>query len=102
MDLWIVTPFFSSALTKVLPKHDVRLGADVVHHRLNHRQAEFGTYGLKGGFGFSHNTTGASGYISPGCNDFATKPIDRGTLLGILHKWLPSEALARQVLTTAG
>jgi signal transduction histidine kinase len=40
--------------------------------------------------------------LEAGCNDFATKPIDRGTLLGILHKWLPSEALARQVLTSAG
>ena len=53
---------FSSALTKVIPHHDLRLGVDVVHHRLNHRQAEFGNYGLKGGFSFSNNTTGAPGY----------------------------------------
>ena len=62
---------FSSALTKVIPHHDLRLGVDVVHHRLNHRQAEFGTYGLKGGFAFSNNTTGAAGYTSPGFNNFA-------------------------------
>ena len=68
---------FSSAVTKVLPKHDVRVGVDVVHHRLNHRQAEFGTYGLKGGFGFSSLTTGVPGYTSPGWNNFA------GFLLGL-------------------
>lgn len=68
---------FSSALTKVIPKHDLRLGVDVVHHRLNHRQAEFGNYGLKGGFSFSNLTTGAAGYTSPGWNNFA------GFLLGL-------------------
>ena len=68
---------FSSAVTKVLPKHDVRVGVDVVHHRLNHRQAEFGTYGLKGGFGFSNLTTSIPGYTSPGWNNFA------GFLLGL-------------------
>ena len=41
------------------------LGVDVVRHELNHRQAEFGDYGLKGGFSFSNNTTGAAGYTSP-------------------------------------
>jgi hypothetical protein len=68
---------FSSALTKVIPKHDLRLGVDVVHHQLNHRQAEFGNYGLKGGFSFSNNTTGAASYVSPGWNNFA------GFLLGL-------------------
>ena len=68
---------FSSALTKVIPKHDLRLGIDIVHHRLNHRQAEFGNYGLKGGFSFSGNTTGAPNYVSPGWNNFA------GFLLGL-------------------
>ena len=68
---------FTSSLTKVFPKHDVRLGLDVVHHQLNHRQAEFGDYGLRGGFSFSNLTTGAPGYISPGWNNFA------GFLLGV-------------------
>ena len=57
---------FSSAVTKIFPKHEVRLGVDIVKLDLNHRQAEFGTYGLKGGFGFSSNTTGQSNYIAPG------------------------------------
>jgi hypothetical protein len=63
---------FSSALTKVIPHHDLRLGVDIVHHRLNHRQAEFGDFGLKGGFRFSNNTTGAADYVSPGWNEFAS------------------------------
>jgi hypothetical protein len=68
---------FSSALTKVIPKHDLRLGVDIVHHQLNHRQAEFGNYGLRGGFSFSALTTGAPGYTSPGWNNFG------GFLLGL-------------------
>ena len=62
---------FSSALTKVFPNHELRLGVDFVRLELNHRQAEFGNYGLKGGFTFSNNTTGAPGYTSPGFNKFA-------------------------------
>jgi len=68
---------FSSALTKVIPKHDLRLGVDIVHHQLNHRQAEFGDYGLRGGFSFSSLITGTPGYTSPGWNNFA------GFLLGL-------------------
>ncbi len=70
---------FSSALTKIFSKHEVRAGVDIVKLDLNHRQAEFGDYGLKGGFNFSASTTGASGYIAPGggtWNSFA------GFLLG--------------------
>ena len=62
---------FSSAITKVLPKHEMRVGFDFVRLELNHYQAEFGPYGLKGGFAFSNNTTGAPGYTSPGWNSFA-------------------------------
>jgi hypothetical protein len=62
---------FSSALTKIFAKHEVRTGVDIVKLELNHRQAEFGTYGLRGGFNFSGNTTGAAGYTSPGWNSFA-------------------------------
>ena len=61
---------FSTALTKVLPKHELRVGFDFVRLELNHFQAEFGPYGLKGGFAFSNNTTGAPGYTSPGWNNF--------------------------------
>lgn len=62
---------FSSALTKIFAKHEVRTGIDIVKLELNHRQAEFGTYGLRGGFAFSNNTTGTPGYTSPGWNSFA-------------------------------
>jgi hypothetical protein len=62
---------FSTAITKVLPKHEIRAGFDFVRLELNHYQAEFGPYGLKGGFEFSNNTTGAPGYVSPGWNNFA-------------------------------
>ena len=39
---------FSTALTKVLPKHEMRAGFDFVRHELNHYQAEFGDYGAQG------------------------------------------------------
>jgi hypothetical protein len=68
---------FSSAITKVFPRHDVRLGVDIVRHELNHRQAEFGDYGLRGGFSFSGNTTGAAGYTPLLWNQFA------GFMLGL-------------------
>ncbi len=68
---------FSSALTKVFAKHELRTGVDIVKLELNHRQAEFGDYGLRGGFGFSGNTTGASGYTALQWNQFA------GFLLGL-------------------
>ncbi len=68
---------FSSALTKVFPQHELRLGVDVVNHQLNHYQAEFGTYGVRGGFAFSGTTTGAPGYVALGWNQYA------GFLLGL-------------------
>ncbi len=61
---------FSSALTKVMSKHEFRLGVDVVKLELNHRQAEFGSYGLKGGIGFGGNITGAAGYAAQTWNSF--------------------------------
>lgn len=67
---------FSSAITKVFAKHEMRVGFDLVKLELNHRQAEFGNYGLKGGFSFSGNTTGAPGYAALAWNQFA------GFLLG--------------------
>ena len=59
------------AMTKMFSKHEIRAGFDFVRLELNHRQAEWGNYGLKGGFSFSNNTTGAVGYTSPGWNSFA-------------------------------
>jgi hypothetical protein len=61
---------FSSALTKVLPKHELRAGLDFVRHELNHYQAEFGDYGLKGGFRFDGLVTGAPGYTPLAWNQF--------------------------------
>lgn len=62
---------FSSALTKVFPRHELRAGVDVVRHELNHIQAEFGPYGVRGGFAFSGNITGAPGYVAQGWNSYA-------------------------------
>ncbi len=62
---------FSSALTKVFARHELRTGIDIVKMELNHRQAEFGAYGLRGGFGYSGNITGAPGYDARGWNSFA-------------------------------
>jgi len=54
---------FTSALTWVKGRHQVRGGIDVVRHELNHFQAEFGDLGgLRGAFSFGGNTTGAPGY----------------------------------------
>jgi len=73
MPLWRKEISYSGtiALTKVFSKHEMRTGMDFVRLELNHNQAEWGDYGLKGGFSFSNNTTGAVGYISPGGNSFA-------------------------------
>jgi outer membrane receptor protein involved in Fe transport len=55
---------FSSALTWLKGRHQVRTGLDIVNHRLNHIQAEFGSFGgVRGGFQFSGLTTGTPGYI---------------------------------------
>jgi hypothetical protein len=70
---------FSSALTKVFAKHEMRVGVDIVKLELNHRQAEFGPYGLRGGFEFSGNITGASGYTALAWNTFAAFLLGRSS-----------------------
>jgi len=62
---------FSSAVTKVYTQHEIRTGVDIVKLELNHRQAEFGDYGLRGGFSFGGNFTGAPGYTALQWNQFA-------------------------------
>jgi Carboxypeptidase regulatory-like domain/TonB dependent receptor len=69
---------FSSALTKVMTKHELRFGIDVVRHELNHFQAEFGSIGgVRGRFTFGNDLTSTPGYVSPGWNSFG------GFLLGL-------------------
>ena len=64
---------FSTALTKVFQSHDVRVGVDVVHHALNHIQAEFGDIGgVRGGFRFNGTVTGVPGYTPLLWNEFGT------------------------------
>jgi carboxypeptidase family protein/TonB-dependent receptor-like protein len=55
---------FSSALTWITGRHQVRTGIDVVRHELNHLQAEFGGFGgVRGGFQFNGLVTATPGYI---------------------------------------
>jgi hypothetical protein len=69
---------FSSALTWLTGRHQVRAGVDVVKHELNHFQAEFGGFGgVRGGIQFGGSVTAAPGYIPLGWNEFA------GFLLGL-------------------
>jgi len=69
---------FSSGLTKVMTKHELRFGVDVVKHELNHYQAEFGGIGgVRGRFTFGNDLTATPGYVSPGWNSFG------GFLLGL-------------------
>ncbi len=69
---------FSSALTWLTGRHQMRTGVDVVHHQLNHFVAEFGgTGGLRGGIVFGNSVTAAPGYVPLGWNQFA------GFLLGL-------------------
>jgi hypothetical protein len=70
---------FSSAITKVFPKHEVRAGVDIIKLELNHRQAEFGNYGLKGGFSFSGTITGAPSYTALQWNQFAAFLLGRAS-----------------------
>jgi hypothetical protein len=76
---------FSSALTKIFAKHEVRAGIDIVKLDLNHRQAEFGTYGLRGGLAFSGNTTGLfvpSTCATPPCTSYV--PLQWNTFAAFL------------------
>jgi hypothetical protein len=62
---------FTSALTKVLPKHELRFGIDVVKHELNHYQAEFGgAGGVRGNLTFQNDVTATPGYIPLLWNQF--------------------------------
>jgi len=73
---------FSQALTWVKGRHQVRTGIDVVRHELNHFQAEFGQYGLKGGFQFGNAITGAPGYNSTVWNELGAFVLGRASFYG--------------------
>jgi outer membrane receptor protein involved in Fe transport len=63
---------FSTALTWVKGRHQLRTGLDVVNHQLNHIQAEFGSFGgVRGGFEFGGLTTSTPGYIPQIWNELA-------------------------------
>ncbi len=63
---------FSSAVTWLKGRHQIRTGADVIHHQLNHFVAEFGgAGGVRGGLVFGNSVTAAPGYIPLSWNQFA-------------------------------
>jgi hypothetical protein len=63
---------FSTALTWIKGRHQIRTGVDVVRHALNHIQAEFGSFGgVRGGFQFGGLTTATPGYIPQVWNELA-------------------------------
>ncbi len=69
---------FSSALTKIFQRHELRFGIDVVKHELNHYQAEFGgAGGLRGNLTSQNAITSAPGYVPLQWNGFG------GFLLGL-------------------
>jgi outer membrane receptor protein involved in Fe transport len=72
---------FSSALTWVNGNHQVRGGLDIVHHQLNHVQAEFGSFGgVRGGFQFGGLTTATPGYIPQVWNELGAFVLGLGTV----------------------
>ena len=58
---------FTQNATKVLGNHDIRFGADIVRHQLDHWQPEIGA-GPRGSFSFSGQTTALNGGV--GANQF--------------------------------
>ncbi|HXK58734.1 MAG TPA: TonB-dependent receptor, partial [Acidobacteriota bacterium] len=70
---------FTTNLTKIFSKHEVKTGLQLIKLSLNHRQAEWGDYGLKGGLSFSGNITGAPGYTAQAWNQFAAFLLGRAS-----------------------
>jgi hypothetical protein len=81
-DTW--TPFIrhetsytvTTNLTRLMGRHEVRVGFDFIRYQLNHWQPELGS-GPRGDFSFSGNLTGQPGYTSNTWNQYA------GFLLGL-------------------
>ena len=59
---------FSSALTKVMSKHEMRVGIDVVKHELNHYQAEFGSMAACAAASPPATITATPGYVPTSWN----------------------------------
>ena len=62
---------FSTGLTKVLPKHELRFGVDIVKLELDHWQPEFG-YAIRGRLDFGGLGTATPGYTALQWNNFGT------------------------------
>jgi hypothetical protein len=62
---------FSTAVTKLAGRHQIRSGFDFVRHQLNHVQAEQGPYGVRGGFSFSGLVTATPGVLPLAWNQYA-------------------------------
>jgi hypothetical protein len=62
---------FSTAITKLAGRHQIRSGFDFVRHQLNHVQAEQGPYGVRGGFSFSGLVTATPGVLPLAWNQYA-------------------------------
>lgn len=62
---------FSTAVTKLWNRHEIRSGFDFVRHQLNHVQAEFGDYGVRGGLSSSGLITSTPGVLPLAWNQYA-------------------------------
>ncbi len=83
---------FTQNATKLYGNHDLRFGADVVKHHLDHWQPEIGV-GPRGGFSFSGNTTALNG--GAGANQYNSMA---AFLLGVPN--LVQKSLQYEVMTT--
>lgn len=83
---------FTQNATKLIGSHDIRFGADVVKHHLDHWQPEIGA-GPRGSFSFSGNTTALNG--GPGSNQYNSFA---AFLLGMPN--IVEKSLQYEVMTT--
>jgi hypothetical protein len=74
---------FSTAVTKLAGRHEIRSGFDFVRHQLNHVQAEFGDYGVRGGFSFSGLVTATPGVLPLAWNNYAAFLMGRPSYFSI-------------------
>jgi hypothetical protein len=70
---------FSTAVTKLWNRHEIRSGFDFVRHQLNHVQAEFGDYGVRGGLSSSGLITATPGVLPLAWNQYAAFLLGRAS-----------------------